>query len=75
VELRDARLHRPAGRVDAVKLRYRSSPVPCRVEAGTAAPRDRLALALERPVEGVAPGQLACLLCDDLVVGAGTIVG
>jgi tRNA-uridine 2-sulfurtransferase len=75
VELREARLHRPAGRVDAVKLRYRSSPVPCRVQEGTAWPRDRLSLALEPAVEGVAPGQLACLLCGDLVVGAGTIVG
>jgi tRNA U34 2-thiouridine synthase MnmA/TrmU len=28
---------------------------------------------LGEPVEGVAPGQLACLMDDDMVVGHGTI--
>ncbi len=32
VRLRGARLHRPPGEVDRVKLRYRSRAVPCRVE-------------------------------------------
>jgi tRNA-uridine 2-sulfurtransferase len=70
VELRDARLHRPAETVDRVKLRYRSEPVPCRVEHG-----DALSLRLGEEVHGVAPGQTACLLRGDSVVGWGTIGG
>ena len=31
VKLRNARLRRPAARVDRVKLRYRSRPLPCRI--------------------------------------------
>ncbi len=74
VELEDAVLHRDADRVDAVKLRYRSEPVPCRVEG---APRrgthGNLSLTLAHPVDGVAPGQTACLLAGDRVVGCATI--
>jgi tRNA-specific 2-thiouridylase len=33
----------------------------------------RLELALDDPVDGAAPGQTACLLCGDVVVGYGTI--
>jgi tRNA-specific 2-thiouridylase len=69
VRLEGARLHRPSETVDAVKLRYRSAPIPCRVldEGG------RLGLELERPATAVAPGQLACLLHGECVVGEGTI--
>jgi tRNA-uridine 2-sulfurtransferase len=69
VRLEGARLHRPSETVDAVKLRYRSAPIPCRVvdDGG------RLELVLERPATAVAPGQLACLLHADCVVGEGTI--
>ena len=70
VSLTGARLHRPASDVRSVRLRYHAAPLPCRVadDAGT-----RLRLELERPAEAVAPGQLACLLAGDLVVGHGTI--
>ena len=71
VRLRGARLHRPAAEVDAVKLRYRSRAVPCRVTA--AAGRGHVALELGEPVDGAAPGQVACLLRGDVVVGWGTI--
>ena len=71
VSLRGARLHRPAGEVDRVKLRYRSRAVPCRV-AGDAR-QGRLALELLEPVDGAAPGQTACLLRGEDVVGWGTI--
>jgi tRNA-uridine 2-sulfurtransferase len=67
VALEDVLLHRPADRVDAVRLRYRSAPVACRAEDGG---RE---LRLKRPAEAVAPGQLACLMSADLVVGCGTI--
>jgi tRNA-specific 2-thiouridylase len=70
VAVRDAVLHRPAGDVDRVKLRYRSRPLRCRVEA-----RDggALALHLAEPVDGAAPGQVACLMRGDAIVGHGTI--
>jgi tRNA-uridine 2-sulfurtransferase len=68
VKLSDVRLHRD--RVQAVKLRYRSAPVACRVASRKEA---ALELDLEEPVHGVAPGQTACLLSGDRVVGAGTI--
>ncbi|HEV3053276.1 MAG TPA: tRNA 2-thiouridine(34) synthase MnmA [Solirubrobacteraceae bacterium] len=71
VNVRAARLHRDAERVDRVKLRYRSEPIPARVDG--ALERGRLTIALGRPVDGAAPGQLACLLDGDLVVGWGTI--
>jgi tRNA-uridine 2-sulfurtransferase len=74
VSVRGARLHRPASRVDRVKLRYRSRPLLARVaEDLSAGSYAKLALALEEPVDGAAPGQLACLMDGELVVGWGTI--
>jgi tRNA-specific 2-thiouridylase len=74
VEVGGATLYRPGSEVDSVKLRYRSAPVASRVEGSPAAGRHRrLTLALERPVEGVAPGQVACLMRGDDVVGVATI--
>jgi tRNA-specific 2-thiouridylase len=74
VVVRDARLHRPGSRVDRVKLRYRSRPLAARVQdvppAGTHA---SLTLDLRDPADGAAPGQLACLMDGELVVGWGTI--
>jgi tRNA-specific 2-thiouridylase len=67
VALRDVRLHAPAERVDAAKLRYRAAPVPCRLEHAT--------LALARAVDAAAPGQTAVLLHGDAVVGCATIAG
>jgi tRNA-specific 2-thiouridylase len=74
VAVRGARLHRAGHEVDAVKLRYRSRAVPCRVagEVG-AGTHKRLELELGDAVDGAAPGQTACLLRGDVVVGYGTI--
>ena len=72
IRLRGARLHRGAERVDGVKLRYHSPTRPCRVEID--GDPGEAVLALADPVDGPAPGQLACLLDGDLVVGHGTIV-
>jgi tRNA-specific 2-thiouridylase len=74
VQLRAVRLHREGARVRAVKLRYRSRALAGRLvqPAGVGAHR-RLAVALDDPVDGAAPGQLACLLDGELVVGWGTI--
>ena len=65
VPLRDVRLHRSEDEVDAVRLRYRSKPLPCTLDG------DRVRL-LE-PVDGAAPGQVAVLLRGDVVVGSATI--
>jgi tRNA-specific 2-thiouridylase len=74
VDVRSARLHRPGARVDRVKLRYRSVPLRARVAGDPEAGRHReLSLQLDEPVDGAAPGQLACLMDGDLVVGWGTI--
>jgi len=56
VRVRGARLHRPAAEVDAVRLRYHSRAVPCRVAEGA---RGRLELELEEDFHGAAPGQAA----------------
>jgi len=71
VTLQGARLHRGAREVDCVKLRYHARSVPCRVAESGA--RGRLALELLEPADGAAPGQTACLLRGDVVVGWGTI--
>ena len=69
VPLEDVRLYRPAASVRSTRLRYHAAPIPCRlVESG-----GRTELELERPATAVAPGQQACLMRDDVVVGEGTI--
>jgi tRNA-specific 2-thiouridylase len=74
VAVRAARLHREGARVDRVKLRYRSKPLRARVDGDPpAGSHSRLALELDEPVLGAAPGQLACLMDGELVVGWGTI--
>ncbi|MBV9798240.1 MAG: tRNA 2-thiouridine(34) synthase MnmA [Solirubrobacterales bacterium] len=74
VAVRGARLYRPSGRVDRVKLRYRSRPIGAHIVGDLApGPHATLALELSEAVDGAAPGQLACLLDGELVVGWGTI--
>ena len=72
--VRGARLHRSGAEVDAVKLRYRSRPVACRV-VGNPEPgaHRRLELELDGHFDAAAPGQTACLLRGDDIVGWGTI--
>ena len=74
VTISPADLLRPGARVNRVKLRYRSAPVPCAVQGDPpAGAHERLTLELHTPVDGAAPGQTACLMCDESVVGWGTI--
>jgi tRNA-uridine 2-sulfurtransferase len=69
-----ARLLRPGASANRVKLRYGSAPAACRVQGDPAAGQhEKLTLELDTPVEGAAPGQTACLMCDETVVGWGTI--
>ncbi len=74
VAVRAARLHRDGARVNRVKLRYRSKPLRASLSGEPGAGRHgRLSIELSEPVEGAAPGQLACLMDGELVVGWGTI--
>ena len=74
VAVRNTRLSRPGARVDRVKLRYRSRPIECRLAGEPGSGRHaQLELELAHPVDGAAPGQLACLMDGDVVVGWGTI--
>jgi tRNA-specific 2-thiouridylase len=74
VAIRSARLHRSGSQVNRVKLRYRSKPLHARLLGDHPAGRHRsLAIELSDPVDGAAPGQIACLMDGDLVVGWGTI--
>jgi tRNA-specific 2-thiouridylase len=74
VAVRAASLHRDGARVNRVKLRYRSRPLPARLAGDPPAGRHRrLTVELGEALEGAAPGQLACLMDGDLVVGWGTI--
>jgi tRNA-specific 2-thiouridylase len=74
VALRDVRLHRDGAHVNGVRLRYRSASLPCRLEGDPPAGEHRSATVnLREPFAGVAPGQLACLMDGELVIGFGTI--
>jgi tRNA-specific 2-thiouridylase len=74
VAVRGARLHRAGVRVDRVKLRYRSRPVAGRLVGDPPPGRHgTLTIELAEPVLGAAPGQLACLMDGELIVGWGTI--
>jgi len=70
VRLEDPTLHRSPTEVETVRLRYHSEPLACRVHV-----RDdgSIELELDHNANGVAPGQLACLMRQDRVVGEGTI--
>lgn len=62
VRVRGLRLH---GEPDAVRLRYRSPAVGCRLEGD--------AIHLDEPFDGAAPGQAAVFLAGDAIVGCATI--
>jgi tRNA-specific 2-thiouridylase len=70
VRLEDATLHRDPGEVETVRLRYHAEPLGCAVHVQD---DGSLELELDRPANGVAPGQLACLMRQDRVLGEGTI--
>jgi tRNA-specific 2-thiouridylase len=62
VRVRDASVHATP---DAVRLRYHTEAVSCRLEDDV--------LHLEEPFDGAAPGQTAVFLAGDAVVGCATI--
>jgi len=74
VRLRDAVLHREGGSIDAVRLRYRSQPVPAAVAVTETGRHAELQVELGEDFAGVSPGQTAVLLRGEAIVGHGTIV-
>jgi len=70
VRLEATTLHRPAAEVELVRLRSHAESLPCRARVKD---DGSIELELERPASAVAPGQLACLMRQDRVVGEGTI--
>jgi tRNA-specific 2-thiouridylase len=67
VALRDTVQHR--AKFDRVRLRHHQRPIACTAIGN----EPGLTLELATPAYGVAPGQLACLMDGDLVVGHATI--
>ncbi|MEA2482403.1 MAG: tRNA-uridine 2-sulfurtransferase [Thermoleophilaceae bacterium] len=67
-------LYRDASQIDGVKLRYRSPAVGCSLPAELPAGRyPRIAVMLNEPFIAAAPGQVACFMSGDRVVGHGLI--
>jgi tRNA-specific 2-thiouridylase len=73
VRVRDAVLHRDGSCVDAVRLRYRSRPLPASVGAAPTGRHPSLEVALGEDFAGASPGQTAVLMAGEAIVGHGTI--
>jgi tRNA-specific 2-thiouridylase len=67
-------LHRPGARARSVRLRYHSPSIPCSLPSAPGAGRhESVDVTLQREVAAAAPGQTACLMDGDMVVGWGTV--
>jgi tRNA-uridine 2-sulfurtransferase len=75
VRVRDAVLHRGGESVDAVRLRYRSRPVPAAISATETGRHAELEVTLGEAFAGASPGQTAVLMAGEAIVGHGTIAG
>ncbi|MFY9469736.1 MAG: tRNA 2-thiouridine(34) synthase MnmA, partial [Solirubrobacterales bacterium] len=74
VRLLGARLLRDGDWVNRVKLRYQTEPAACRIVGAPPAGSHReLTVRLDDPVLGAAPGQVACLMRDEAIIGWATI--
>lgn len=73
VRLSNAVLHREGDAVDAVRLRYRSQPVPAAIATTDTGRHAELQVELGEDFAGASPGQTAVLLRGEAIVGHGTI--
>ncbi|HEY0317766.1 MAG TPA: tRNA 2-thiouridine(34) synthase MnmA [Solirubrobacterales bacterium] len=73
VTVRDAILHRDGAQVDAVRLRYRSRPLPATIGSAAAGRHGRLEVDLGEDFAGASPGQTAVLMSGETIIGHGTI--
>jgi tRNA-specific 2-thiouridylase len=72
VEIIDVDLRRPASRVSSARLRHRA---PAGAVQSVVVAGDRGVIHFSEPVDRVAPGQIACLLDGDTLVGCATVAG
>ena len=72
VEIVDVDLRRPANRVSAARLRHRA---PAGAVASVVVDGDRGVIHFSDPVARVAPGQIACLLDGETLIGCATVAG
>lgn len=73
VRVRDAVLHRDGSQVDAVRLRYRSRPLPASIVTTATGRHDSIEIELGEDFAGASPGQTAVLMAGETIVGHGTI--
>jgi tRNA-specific 2-thiouridylase len=73
VRVRNAVLHRDGALVDAVRLSYRSTPIPASLTEAGVGRHAELDIELEEAFDAAAPGQAAVLLSGEAIVGHGTI--
>ncbi|HVQ57468.1 MAG TPA: tRNA 2-thiouridine(34) synthase MnmA [Solirubrobacterales bacterium] len=73
VQVRNAVLHRDGSRVDAVRLRYRSRPLPASIEPAASGRHESIEVRLGEDFAGASPGQTAVLMEGETIVGHGTI--
>jgi tRNA-uridine 2-sulfurtransferase len=73
IRVRDATLHREGARVDAVRLRYHSPPLPASVGSLDVGRHATLEIELGEEFVGASPGQTAVLMAGEAIVGHGTI--
>jgi tRNA-uridine 2-sulfurtransferase len=75
LELGGVTLRRDGARVDGVRVRSRGRRIPCRLQDPPPAGRHAaVRVAFAEETERTAPGQMACLLDGELVLGYGTIL-
>jgi tRNA-uridine 2-sulfurtransferase len=73
VTIHDAVLHRDGESVDAVKLRYRATPIPASLSGAGTGRHPVLDVELGESFDAASPGQAAVLLRGEAIVGHGTI--
>jgi tRNA-specific 2-thiouridylase len=74
IGIRDLSLHRPGAHVDGVRVRAHGRTLACRLHEALEPGRHEAAqIVLADPAERTAPGQIACLYAEGVVVGHGTI--
>jgi tRNA-specific 2-thiouridylase len=70
VALGPGHLHRSAEAIDSVRLRYQGAQIPCSAQSDlSSGDHGGLVIALDREVPTPAPGQIACLMGGERVVG------
>ncbi len=70
VTLEDVELKLPAARVSSARLRHHGTVGSATLETG---PDGTAVLSFDKPIEMVAPGQIACLMDGELIVGCAAV--